>query len=70
LPENERDIRDSGFEFESIEPEDLPKGTLGRMMREMNELSPLAAMRLQGRFDKWRYDAILQRGPSLVEKAW
>jgi len=69
LPENEIKIRTAGFEFESVEPDTLPSGTLGKMMRDMGGLGPAAVMRLQGRFDKIRYEAILRRGPSLVKKA-
>ncbi|MDQ6678155.1 MAG: glycosyltransferase [Acidobacteriota bacterium] len=69
LPENEQKIRAAGFGFVSIEPDTLPPGALGEMMRAMGALGPLAAMRLQGRFDELRYEAILRRGPALVREA-
>ncbi len=66
---NEAKIRDAGFDFHSTEPDDLPRGTLGNMMRDMGTLGPFKAMRLQGRFDELRYEAILQKGPELVTRA-
>jgi MGT family glycosyltransferase len=67
--DNERHIREAGFDFLSIEPDSLPPGTLGRMMREMGDLGALQAMRLEGRFDELRYEAILSKGPVLVREA-
>lgn len=69
LCDNERKIREAGFGFESTEPDDLPPGTLGEMMRQMGELGPIAALRLHGRFDQLRYEAILRKGPKLLHNA-
>jgi MGT family glycosyltransferase len=66
---NEAKIRDAGFDFHSTEPDDLPRGTLDKMMREMGDLGSFKAMRLQGRFDELRYEVILQKGPELVTRA-
>lgn len=69
LPEQESKIRDADFAFESIEPDYLPPGTLGQILRDMAAASPVAAMRLQGKFDYLRYEAILNRGPRLARNA-
>lgn len=68
LPENKARIVSMGFEFASIEPEDLPSGTLGRMIQDMGKASPLAAMTIQGRFDYLRYRAILTQLPPLLQE--
>ncbi|MBV8807219.1 MAG: hypothetical protein JO033_00975 [Acidobacteriaceae bacterium] len=62
-------ILNAGFNFRSTEPDDLPPGTLGNMMREMGNLGPIKAMRLQGRFDELRYEAILKKGPGLIAQS-
>ena len=69
ISDNEYKIREAGFDFHSIEPDTLPPGSLGKMMREMGSLDSLRAMRLQGRFDELRYEAILSKGPALVRQA-
>ena len=69
ISENEPKIRAAGFDFYSTEPDHLPPGTLSEMMRQMSELGSLAALRLHGRFDQIRYEAILRRGPALIERA-
>ncbi len=68
ISDNERKIRGAGFDFYAIEPDTLPSGALGKMMREMGDLGALQAMRLQGRFDELRYEAILCKGPALVRQ--
>lgn len=66
---NEPRIRDAGFGFESTEPDDLPRGTLSQMIRQMGELGSVAALRLHGRFDQIRYEGILKKGPDLLRRA-
>jgi zeaxanthin glucosyltransferase len=69
LSGNKAKIRDAGFDFHSTEPDHLPLGTLGKMMREMGHLASFKAMRLQGQFDELRYQGILQKGPALAARA-
>lgn len=69
LPSNAERIRGAGFHFQALEPDSVPPGTLDRMMREMSSLGKLGSMRLQARFDELRYEAILRKGPGLVEQA-
>lgn len=69
ISDNERRIREEGFEFQLLEPDGIPHGSLGRIIREMSQLKALASMKLQGKFDNLRYNGILRKGPALVEQA-
>lgn len=67
ISDNETRVRDAGFEFQLLEPDELPVGTLGEMMRQMSTLGNFQSMKLQGKFDKLRYEAILSKGPALIK---
>jgi MGT family glycosyltransferase len=69
ISENKRKIREAGFEFQPTDPDSLPPGTLGRMIRKIGEVGPLSAMRLQGRIDELRYEAVLRTSPAAVKEA-
>lgn len=69
ISDNETRVREAGFEFRLLEPQGLPTGTLGAMMRQMSTLGNLQSMKLQGRFDELRYEGILSQGPALVRQA-
>ena len=69
ISDNEKRVRDAGLRFQLLEPDSVPTGTLGQMMRQMTNLGSLAALRLQARFDELRYGGILSKGPRMVEKA-
>jgi zeaxanthin glucosyltransferase len=69
MTDNERKIREAGFDFDSTEPDHVPAGTLGRMLHQMSELGSFAALRLHGKFDELRYEGILGKGPAAIERA-
>ena len=69
ISDNEERIRKAGHSFELLEPDVVPIGTLGNMMRQMSTLSRLSSMRLQGRFDELRYEAILAKGRGMIERS-
>ena len=69
ISNNEKAIREAGFGFELLEPDSVPVGTLGEMMRQMSTLGNIASMKLQGRFDDLRYEAILTKAPKMIKNA-
>jgi zeaxanthin glucosyltransferase len=69
ISDNETKARAAGFEFETIESDTLPPGTLGHMMHEMSRSNHFGALRLQGRFDQLLYRAILTKGHALVQRS-
>lgn len=62
-------IRQQSFDFQLLEPDSVPPGTLDRMIQEMATQGNFGAMRLQGRFDELRYESILRKGPAMVKTA-
>jgi zeaxanthin glucosyltransferase len=62
-------IREAGFDFYPIDPDSMPPGSFASLTRNMGQRGSLAGMRLQGRFDELRYEAILEKGPELVRRA-
>jgi hypothetical protein len=69
ISDNETKVREAGFEFETIESDTLPPGTLGHMMHEMSRSNHFGALRLQGRFDQLLYRAILTKGHAVVQRS-
>jgi zeaxanthin glucosyltransferase len=69
ISDNERRIREAGFEFYSTDPEGVPAGTFSGLKQSIGRRGTFRAMRAQGRFDELRYDAILRRGPGLAQQA-
>ena len=69
IAENESRIVQADMNFERREPEHLPPGSIGKIIREMSDATSLTAMRLQGRLDHLRYDDILLNGPKAAERA-
>jgi len=66
---NEQRIRDAGFNFQATDADVLPPGALGAMIRKIGEAGPLRGMRLRGRVDELRYEAVLRNAPGLVKAA-
>ncbi|MBV9760778.1 MAG: MGT family glycosyltransferase [Acidobacteriaceae bacterium] len=69
LSDNESQIRACGFDFYSTDPGAAPPGTFSQLKRDIGKRGAVAALRAQGRFDELRYDAILNKGPDLVQRA-
>ncbi|MBV8807220.1 MAG: MGT family glycosyltransferase [Acidobacteriaceae bacterium] len=68
ISENKSRIQEAGFEFQPTDPDSVPPGTLGQMIRKIGQVPPLAAMRLQGRIDELRYEAVLHKGAAAVKE--
>jgi zeaxanthin glucosyltransferase len=69
ISENEQTIRDAGFEFRPTDPDTVAPGTLGRMIQKIGDVGSLSALRLQGRIDELRYEAVLRTSPAAVRAA-
>lgn len=69
ISDNERKIREAGFDFYSTDPEGVAPGTFTEIKQSIGKHGTFAAMRAQGRFDELRYDAILSKGPELARRA-
>jgi zeaxanthin glucosyltransferase len=69
IPMNAARIREQGFDHRLIEPDAVPSGTLDSMIRQMGTLEGGDALKLLGRFEDLRYEAVLRHGPALVEQA-
>lgn len=69
LPDNERKVRDAGFDFYSTHPDAAQPGAFTQLKQDIGKRGTVAALRAQGRFDELRYDAILSKGPDLVRRA-
>jgi zeaxanthin glucosyltransferase len=69
LSDNERKIREAGFDFYSTDPDSARPGTFTQIKQRIGKRGTFAAMRAQGRFDELRYDAILHKGPELARRA-
>ncbi|HTU45453.1 MAG TPA: glycosyltransferase [Bryobacteraceae bacterium] len=67
--DNERKIREAGFDFYSTDPDAAPRDTFTQIKQRIGKRGTFAAMRAQGRFDELRYDAILRKGPDLALRA-
>ncbi len=66
---NEQKIRGRGFDFQATDSDIEPPGALASMIRQIGESGPLRGMRLQGRVDELRYEAVLRNAPGLVQAA-
>jgi MGT family glycosyltransferase len=69
IPMNVARIRERGFEYRSIDPDAVSSDTWDSMMRKMGTLERGPALKLLGRFEDLRYEAVLRHGPALVERA-
>lgn len=69
LPMNAAQIRERGFEYRSIETDTVPPGFWESVIRQMGALEGGDALKLLGRFEDLRYEAVLRHGPALVERA-
>ncbi len=69
ISDNERKIREAGFDFYSTDPDGIRTGAFAQLKQSIGRCGRIAAMRAQGRFDELRYEAILSKGPGLVRAA-
>lgn len=69
IPEVEERVRTYGFEFGCVEPQTVPMGTIGALVRRMGNIAGLDALRLQLQFDRLRSEGILNCGPHAVQQA-
>jgi MGT family glycosyltransferase len=66
---DEQRIRDAGFDFQATDSDVSPPGALRAMIGQIGEAGPLRSMRLQGRVDELRYEAVLRNAPGLIHAA-
>jgi MGT family glycosyltransferase len=66
---DEERIRAGGFDFQATDSDVLPHGALRAMIGQIGKSGPLRSMRLQGRLDELRYEAVLRNAPGLVKAA-
>jgi zeaxanthin glucosyltransferase len=68
ISDNERKIREAGFDFCSTDPDEVGSGAFTGIKQSIGKRGTFSAMRAQGRFDELRYDAILRKGPELARR--
>lgn len=68
ISDNERQIREAGFEFCDAGPHGASADAFTQLKQNIGKHGTFAAMRAQGRFDELRYDSILRDGPELVRR--
>ena len=61
-------IREAGFDFYSTDSDEMPPGTFTALTERMGKCGSARGMRLQGRFDELRYEAVLEQAPGVVER--
>jgi zeaxanthin glucosyltransferase len=62
-------IRGSGLDYQQLEPEGVPVGTLSSLIRSMADARGIRSLKIQQRFDSLRSAGILEKGPKLVKEA-
>lgn len=68
VSDNERKIRQAGFDFYATDSDAMPPGTFTALTKSMGQRGSAVGMRLQGRFDELRYQAILEKAPAIVQR--